>query len=144
MLKIRLQRIGRRNSPSYRVVVTEASRAARKGGFVELLGMHDVRHKNTTLDNERILHWLSKGVQVSDSMHNLLINKGVIEGKKRNVLPKKTPLKKESAEEPKKAPVAQAPQSEASEAPEMPADEPEPTQESAPEATESETPPEEG
>ena len=35
-------------------------------------------------------HWISKGAQPTDSIHNLLINKKVIEGKKVNALPKKT------------------------------------------------------
>ena len=98
MLKIRLQRIGRRNNPSYRVVVVDSQAAARKGKPVELLGTHDTIRKTTSLNNERILHWIGRGAQVSDTMHNILIKNGVIEGIKRNVLPKKSPVAKESEE----------------------------------------------
>ena len=95
MLKIRLQRVGRRNNPSYRVVVVESTMAARKGKPVELLGTHDTIRKTTTLNNERITYWMSQGAQVSDTMHNILIKNGVIEGVKINALPKKQPVEKE-------------------------------------------------
>lgn len=99
MLKIRLQRIGRRNNPSYRVVVVDSTTAAKKGKPVELLGTHDTVRKQTSLNNERILYWMSQGAQVSDTMHNILIKNGVIEGVKINVLPKKNPIKKEESDE---------------------------------------------
>lgn len=95
MLKIRLQRIGRRNNPSYRVVVVDSATAAKKGKPVELLGTYDTIRKTTSLNNERILYWLSTGAQVSDTMHNILIKNGVIEGVKVNALPKKSPVTKE-------------------------------------------------
>ncbi|MDI9354881.1 MAG: hypothetical protein QM532_01455 [Cyanobium sp. MAG06] len=38
---------------------------------------------------------MSVGAQISPTVHNHLISKGIIEGKKKNVLPKKTPVKKE-------------------------------------------------
>ena len=43
-------------------------------------------------------YWISKGAQPTDSIRNLLINKGVIQGKKVNVLPKKTPQNPTSPE----------------------------------------------
>ena len=73
MLKIRLQRIGRRNDPSYRVVVVESTVAAKKGMPVELLGTHDAVRKKTVLKGDRIQHWIAKGAQVSDTMNNILI-----------------------------------------------------------------------
>ena len=94
MLKIRLQRIGRRNNPSYRVVVIDSATAAKKGKPVELLGTYDTIRKTTALNNERILYWLSTGAQVSDTMHNILIKNGVLEGVKVNALPKKKPVTK--------------------------------------------------
>ena len=98
MLTIRLQRIGRRNNPSYRVVVIESSVAAKKGKPVELLGQHDPIRKNTILKKDRILHWIGQGAQTSDTMHNILIRNGVIEGVKKNVLPKKNPIVKANTE----------------------------------------------
>ena len=94
MLKIRLQRIGRRNNPSYRVVVTDSRRAANKGNIVELLGTHDTIRKQTTLKEDRIKYWISLGAQVSDTMNNILVKNAVIEGVMKNVLPRKTPIQK--------------------------------------------------
>ena len=97
MLRIRLQRIGRRNDPSYRVVVVESAAAAKKGVPVELLGLHDTVRKKTSLNKDRVTHWLSKGARPSDTMHNILVANGVIQGVKRNVLPKKSPTVKDEA-----------------------------------------------
>ena len=95
MLKIRLQRIGRRNNPSYRIVVVDSRAAAKKGKPVEALGVHDTIRGVTSIDKNRVIHWISRGAQVSDTMHNILIVNGVIQGVKKNVLPKKHPIRKE-------------------------------------------------
>ena len=102
MLKIRLQRIGRRNNPSYRVVVVDSATAAKKGKPVEVLGTYDTIRKTTSLHDERILYWISTGAQVSDTMHNILIKNGVIEGVKVNVLPRKSPVKKKKGDDTEK------------------------------------------
>jgi small subunit ribosomal protein S16 len=93
MLMIRFQRIGRTNDPAFRIVLLEKERAAKAGGITELLGTYNPRSKALTLKEERVKYWISKGAQPTDSIHNLLISKGVIEGKKINVLPKKTVAK---------------------------------------------------
>jgi small subunit ribosomal protein S16 len=98
MLMIRFQRIGRTNDPAFRIVVLEKERAAKAGNIVELLGTYNPRSKALTLNEEQVKHWISKGAQPTGSIHNLLINKGVIQGKKVNVLSKKTPQKDEAAE----------------------------------------------
>lgn len=98
MLMIRFQRIGRTNDPAFRIAVLEKARAAKSGNIVEQLGTYNPKTKALTLDEEKVKMWISKGAQPTDSMHNLLVSKGVIEGKKRNVLPKKTPVKKEEPE----------------------------------------------
>lgn len=97
MLMIRFQRIGRTNDPAFRIVVLEKERAAKAGNIVELLGTYNPRSKALTLNEERVKHWIANGAQPTGSIHNLLINKGVITGKKINVLPKKTSQKKEEA-----------------------------------------------
>ena len=102
MLKIRLQRIGRRNNPSYRVVVVDSATAAKKGKPVEVLGAYDTIRKTTSLHDERILYWISTGAQVSDTMRNILIKNGVIEGVKVNVLPRKSPVKKKKGDDTEK------------------------------------------
>ena len=95
---IRFQRIGRTNDPAFRIVVLEKERAAKAGNIVELLGTYNPRSKALTLNEERVKHWIAMGAQPTGSIHNLLINKGVITGKKVNVLPKKTPLKPAASE----------------------------------------------
>lgn len=123
MLVIRFQRIGRKNDPAFRIVVTEKTASPKAGTYVDLVGTYNPRTKAFTLSEERVKHWIEKGAQVSPSLKNLLITKGVLEGKKTNVLPKKRPIKKEG-EEAVAAPAAGA-------APETPAEEPAPAEESA-------------
>lgn len=97
MLKIRLQRVGKKNEPSFRLVLIEHKAAARSGKAKEILGFHDFRKDGTIINKERVLHWIKMGVQTSDTAHNLLVSNKVIEAKKKNVLPKKTVPKKEEA-----------------------------------------------
>jgi small subunit ribosomal protein S16 len=99
MLKIRLQRVGRKNDPSFRVVVVDSKRGPKSGDNIELLGSYNPHINNVQVDGDRVKHWMSVGAQVSDTVHNLLVSEKIIEGKKVNVLPKKSPIKK--AEEPK-------------------------------------------
>ena len=104
MLMIRFQRIGRTNDPAFRIVVLEKERAAQAGNIVEQLGTYNPKSKALTLNAEQVKHWIAMGAQPTDSIRNLLINQKVIEGKKVNVLPKKSPQVKEDAE------VAQTPE----------------------------------
>src|SRR3990167_9842156 len=97
MLMIRFQRIGRTNDPAFRIAVLEKERAAQAGNIVEQVGTYNPKTKALTLNEESIKEWISKGAQPTDSIHNLLITKGVIEGKKVNVLPRKSPVKSEAA-----------------------------------------------
>ena len=93
MLMIRFQRIGRTNDPAFRIVVLEKERAAKAGNIVEQLGTYNPRSKALTLNEAGVKEWIAKGAQPTDSIRNLLINKGVLQGKKVNVLPRKTPQK---------------------------------------------------
>jgi small subunit ribosomal protein S16 len=100
MLKIRLQRVGRKHEPTFRLVLTDSQNSTKSGKYLEVLGNHDPRHKEMTkIDADRVKHWISKGAQVTDTVHNMLVSKKVIDGKKINVLPKKTPIKKEGEAE---------------------------------------------
>lgn len=125
MLKIRLQRTGRTNNPSYRVVVTEHTNGPKSGRATEILGSYNPKTKERVLNEDRIKHWLKNGAQASGTMHNMLVSVGIISGKKINVLPKKTAPKKEE-------PVAEAPAAPVAEAPAA--------EEAAPEAAAEETP----
>ncbi|MFA6392344.1 MAG: 30S ribosomal protein S16 [Patescibacteria group bacterium] len=101
MLAIRLTRVGKKNRPQYRIVVQEKSKSV-SSDFLEKVGFydpHDDSEKGLKLEVERIKYWMSQGAQVSDTLHNILISKGVIEGKK---IPKGRPVKKKDEEAEKK------------------------------------------
>ena len=102
MLKIRLQRVGRKNDPSFRVVVTDSRKGPKSSNYLEMLGSYNPKTDVTSLKDERIKHWMKHGAQVSDTVHNLLIKNGIIEGKKINALPKKSPIIKEEKDEKEK------------------------------------------
>ena len=81
MLKIRLQRIGKRGQAYFRVVVTERTQKP-KGRFLELLGTYNPHEDKVNVKKERVSFWLSKGAQASPTVNNLLVGRKVIEGKK--------------------------------------------------------------
>ena len=118
MLMIRLQRTGRKNEPTYRVILTEKARSPKTGEVIEILGAYDARRdvKEQVFKADRIVYWISKGAQPSDTMHNLLITLGIIKGKKVNALPRKSPIKKEGTEEAAPAVAAPTPEATAPEA----------------------------
>ena len=100
MLTIRFRRVGRRHAPSYRLVVTDSRNSPKTGKYVEAVGFYDPRRKEaTTINAERVSHWIARGAQSSDTVHNLLVTKGIITAKKRNALPKHRPPVKEAAPE---------------------------------------------
>ncbi len=90
MLTIRFARVGKKNKAQYKIALQEKT-AAPGGRHVEILGSHDPHLKATVLKEDRIKYWLSKGAQASDTVHNLLVSKGLITDKKRVV---KVPAKK--------------------------------------------------
>lgn len=94
MLKIRLQRIGGKNDAAFRLVVTDSKNGPQSGKFLEILGSQTLKSDTVILKNDRILHWIKSGAQVSPTVHNMLIKHKVIEGKKKNVLSKKAPTTK--------------------------------------------------
>ena len=65
----------------YRLVIAEKSKDP-YGKALEILGSYNPYTKDLQAKNERIKYWLSKGSQMSPSVNNLLIEKGVIEGEK--------------------------------------------------------------
>jgi small subunit ribosomal protein S16 len=64
MLKIKLTRTGKRNQPSYRVIVAEA-RSKNNGKFVDWLGFYNPLTKPKTLkiNRQSYLKWVAKGAQ---------------------------------------------------------------------------------
>ena len=76
--KIRLKRIGRRNSPFYRMVAID-SRKRRDGAAIEELGWYNPidNDKSFELKNDRILYWLSEGAQPTEAAKKLLKRSGL-------------------------------------------------------------------
>jgi small subunit ribosomal protein S16 len=73
MLKIRLQRAGKRRQAYFRVVLVEHTKKP-IGKFLELLGNYDPHKKEFKVKMERVNFWISKGAQVSPTVNNLLVN----------------------------------------------------------------------
>ena len=96
MLMVRLQRVGRKHEPVFRLVLTDSKNSPKSGKFLEILGSYDARRtEKAELKTDRVKYWMSMGAKLSGTVHNLLVERKVIEGKKINVLPKKSPIKKE-------------------------------------------------
>jgi small subunit ribosomal protein S16 len=99
MLKIRLQRTGKRGQAYFKVVVTEHTQKP-KGQYLELLGSYDPHKNKITVDIEKVKHWLGQGAKMSETVNNLLVGRGVIEGEKVTVW---KPKKKKGGETPTEA-----------------------------------------
>jgi len=84
---IRLSRVGRKNDPSFRVVVVDSKKKTKTGNYLENVGSYDSRSDRIDLKPERIKHWIAHGAQTSDTVHNLLVSQKIIDAKKINVLP---------------------------------------------------------
>ena len=100
MLKIRLQRVGRKKIPAFRIVVAEHTMPV-QGRFVEKLGNFISGRKKDTLQlkKERIGYWLSVGATPSQTIARLLLEQGMKEVEKfikpRKQVPKKEVKKEE-------------------------------------------------
>jgi small subunit ribosomal protein S16 len=127
MLKIRLQRTGKRGQAYFRVVVLEHTTKP-KGKYLEFLGSYDPHKNEISVKADRVKYWLSMGAQLSETANNLLVGKGVIEGEKVKVWKPKKKKEKETAKV-KAAPVAasaEKPQTEEAPAPKEKEEESEP------------------
>ncbi|MGQ9545845.1 MAG: 30S ribosomal protein S16 [Dehalococcoidia bacterium] len=80
MVKIRLRRMGRRNRPSYRVVVAD-SRSPRNGKFIETIGYYNPLTDPATIsiDEQKALKWLRYGAQPTDTVRSLLVKLGIMD-----------------------------------------------------------------
>jgi len=92
-------RIGKRGQAYFRVVVQEA-RSKNQGKYLEDLGFWNPHQNIFNVKEERAKHWLSNGAQPSDTVHNFLVDKGLIEGPK---VKKVRPKKKKGEEKPVEA-----------------------------------------
>ena len=71
MLKLRLKKIGRKNQPSYRLVVMVSS-MRRDGRSIEEIGYYNPITKVYKIDNKKVLSWIYKGAQPTEVVKNLL------------------------------------------------------------------------
>jgi len=94
---MRLQRVGRRNDPSYRIVVTDKRTGPKSDKHVARIGSYNPKMDHIQIDADAAKDWLSKGVQPSDTVYNILVGQKIVEGRKKNVLPKKSPIIDEEA-----------------------------------------------
>ncbi len=152
MLVIRLRRIGKKNKPSYRVVVAENSMPL-DGKFVQDLGFYNPHTKNVKIEETAAKTWMDKGAQPSNTVAKLLeglkVKHKSVVVVKRNKKPKAevekiakkatatlTPIEEVATEETTEAPteIAEAPTPEPT--PETPAKEATPEASETPETTE--------
>ena len=98
-VKLRLKRMGSKQRPFYRVVAAD-SRSPRDGRFIETVGTYNpiLKSDNVKIEEERVLYWLSKGAQPTDTVRNILSASGIW-AKFKNAKPAKKAAKKTVAKE---------------------------------------------
>lgn len=76
-VKIRMKRVGAKNTPVYRIVVAD-SRSPRDGKFIEEIGTYQPLKKdeNFSLNLERAKYWVSKGAKPSDTVASFIKKAG--------------------------------------------------------------------
>ncbi len=137
MLMIRLRPVGKKGQRSYQLIINENAKDV-FGDYLEKLGHYDPNPTPSVivLKEERNKYWLSKGAQASDTVHNLLVDAGLVKGekiKKGNTnrgKKKEGEETKEGAEGKEAKPAEEKPKEEKSE----PAQEKKPKEETKPEA----------
>lgn len=120
MLVIRLTKIGKKHSSDYRVIVNEKRTPPKTGKYLEILGNYNPIENRLNLKKERIEYWISRGAKPSATVHNLLVKKGILKGKKipKHKVKKETgavvaaPASQPAKEETKKEEAKEAPKAE--------------------------------
>jgi small subunit ribosomal protein S16 len=129
-VKMRLKRIGMKNTPVFRIVVTDG-RSPRDGRFIEEIGTYWPLKEgadNFTINLDRTKYWRGVGAQPSETVASII--KRALRAEK-GLEPKAKKIKKPKAEEPEakaEEPEAKAEEPEAkaeAEEPEAKAEEPE-------------------
>lgn len=77
MLAIRMQRLGRKGHPTYRVVVQDSRRTPNSGKVVAQLGSYDPHAKTNTLVKDKAEFYLNNGAQPSDRVAALFKSEGI-------------------------------------------------------------------
>jgi small subunit ribosomal protein S16 len=73
MVKIRLQRVGKKKAPFYHIVVAD-SRRARDGRIIEQIGTYDPMTEPSTvvLNKELVEKWIKNGAKPTDTVKRLI------------------------------------------------------------------------
>ena len=73
MVKIRLQRFGKKKAPYYHIVVAD-SRSPRDGRIIEQIGTYDPMTDPSTLkvDREKVEKWIKNGAKPTDTVKHLI------------------------------------------------------------------------
>lgn len=102
MVKIRLTRTGKKNAPSYRIVVMDA-RVRRDGAYIEKLGHYAPLRDEEVVNVERAEYWIARGAQPSSTVSDIIrraktgeATRG-LKGQKKSEEPK-AEVKEEAAE----------------------------------------------
>ena len=114
MVKIRLQRVGTKKKPAYRVVVAD-SRSPRDGSFIEIIGHYDPRTEppTITIKQDKALEWLGRGAQPTQTVAGLFSKSGIsnklVSTSLRKQTDRKTPKKAEKKARAEAKPAAAKP-----------------------------------
>ena len=73
MVKIRLQREGKKKAPFYHIVVAD-SRSPRDGKIIEQIGTYDQMTEPSTivLDNAKVEQWIKNGAKPTETVKKLI------------------------------------------------------------------------
>jgi len=102
MVVIRLARYGKKSHPTYRLIVSDKQKDT-LGKYLEQVGTYNPHSQPPTVEvkTDRITYWLSVGAKPSPTVHNLLVEKGVLTSTKLVIA--KARAKEAPAEEAKPA-----------------------------------------
>jgi small subunit ribosomal protein S16 len=111
-VKIKLRRVGAKGQPLYRVVIAD-ERTSGVGKIIENVGNYDplVEPSTFKVDKERILEWIKKGAQPTDTVRKLLGKAGILKAIDFSGYKKRAPKQSEGAKEEK--PAEKAPETKA-------------------------------
>lgn len=78
-VKLRLRRLGKKKQPIFKIVAAD-SRSPRDGKFIEAIGLYNplTHPASLELKEDRALYWLENGAQPTDTVRNLLSQKGIL------------------------------------------------------------------
>ncbi len=95
MLAIKLRRIGKKHQAAFRIIVSE-KRSKVDGRYTDNIGWLNPNSKEFNIKKEKAQYWLKNGAQPTDTVYNLFIKAGIIEGRKKSVHKKKKVKKGET------------------------------------------------